>query len=299
MSDKAKFYRWGTNLLVITFIVVMMTIIAANDGEGANLFLPLLLFLILPFGKRLMRRSRQHECNTADEILSTDSRDPVLYLRPFRDDEHTSNFEGLRTDEEQLSEVMNKIGPFVAIGCPGETLPKGGAARVYVGDNEWQARVINFIQRSSLIVMRVGYTDAVFWELEQIIHHTEPTRLLILIDDDADTAAYTTFRKRANTLLPIPLPEKLERAPKKGLSHILYFDSDWNPTIDVIKRHWLRSGYYHPMVARYTLAMKPIFEQLNIEWKKPRLKITRLLQGMLIGYVCLVVIAILLPLTII
>jgi hypothetical protein len=49
------------------------------------------------------------------------------------------------TEEEQLAMVMNEIGPFIAIGRPGEQWPELGAARMYVGDDEWQATINNLI----------------------------------------------------------------------------------------------------------------------------------------------------------
>lgn len=45
------------------------------------------------------------------------------------------------TEEEELAAVMNEIGPFVAIGCPGEELPELGAYRIYVQREDWREEV--------------------------------------------------------------------------------------------------------------------------------------------------------------
>ena len=78
-----------------------------------------------------------------DEPLS-DKRSPVLYLRAFRHDTLSSKIIGLpftntladTTEEEQIAKVMNEIGPFIAIGRPGEERKLLGATRIYVDDKE-------------------------------------------------------------------------------------------------------------------------------------------------------------------
>ena len=64
--------------------------------------------------------------------------------------------------------MLDGIGPFVAIGDPKEKLPDLGAARLYVSD-EWREVVIELLARVSLVVMRVATTEAVRWELQQVV----------------------------------------------------------------------------------------------------------------------------------
>ena len=61
------------------------------------------------------------------------------------------------------------FGPFVAIGEPGERLPDLGAARAYFSDHEWQAAVLDWIGRARTIVIIVGKTRWVTWELQRVI----------------------------------------------------------------------------------------------------------------------------------
>jgi hypothetical protein len=78
----------------------------------------------------LMHR-RRFKAKLAHEVVQEDQRAPVIYLRSFKDDQAASmvtimgggvRFISYVTEEEQLAEAMNKIGPFLAIGQPGEPI---------------------------------------------------------------------------------------------------------------------------------------------------------------------------------
>ena len=105
------------------------------------------------------KQERKHRTVTVQEWTARVTRPPVLYLRSFQDDTTAAAYtkgSGMLslllpfasrmttlTEEEQLAMVMNEIGPFIAIGRPGEQWPELGAARMYVGDDEWQATINN------------------------------------------------------------------------------------------------------------------------------------------------------------
>ena len=57
------------------------------------------------------------------------------------------------TEEEQLAEAMKDVGPFVAIGRPGEALPELGAGRPYASHAEWQDQVGQLISKAQLVVL--------------------------------------------------------------------------------------------------------------------------------------------------
>ena len=95
---------------------------------------------LLAAGRFAINRCRKC-AHHSQELLAQDLRPPVLYLRAFLHDPTAAKVvafgEGLAgeagfvnfiappiySEEEQLAEVFNEIGPFVAIGRPGETLP--------------------------------------------------------------------------------------------------------------------------------------------------------------------------------
>ena len=115
----------------------------------------------------------------ADEVLSKDSRAPVLLLRAFDDDDRIEvSVSGLRqswipgkqihTLEQALSACLSRYGPVIAIGRPKEWAPPVGAARLYVKD-DWQEKVLRLVRESQIVVVILGRTEGLLWELEQLM----------------------------------------------------------------------------------------------------------------------------------
>jgi len=86
------------------------------------------------------------------------------------------------------------FGPFVAIGEPGERLPDLGAARAYFSDHEWQAAVLDWIGRARTIVIIVGKTRWVTWELQRVIASGKLDHLVLL--PPPDTPAGSAARRQ-------------------------------------------------------------------------------------------------------
>jgi hypothetical protein len=104
-------------------------------------------------------------------------RAPIVYLRSFASDEGEilsswwkpifllNRFGMVETDEEALSRIFSAIGPFVAIGNPSEWLPTRGALRIYRTDENWREAVRDLMARACLVIVRVGNTPGLLWEL--------------------------------------------------------------------------------------------------------------------------------------
>ena len=155
-------------------------------------FAPYGFFIFLPFllkARSLDLKGRRLSAPLAPQLLRRDFRSPVLYLRAFRDDHSRSMrtpafsrciFREL-TVEEELAREMRSVGPFVAIGKPGEELPQLGAARMYVPDSQWQSRVRELMELSQLVVLRIGssVTPGLSWEFSEAIKAVPTERLVI------------------------------------------------------------------------------------------------------------------------
>jgi hypothetical protein len=144
-----------------------------------------------------------------------DPRDPVLYLRPFRDDpagaEKLASGGPLafwafpaRSEEDLFTRVLSKVGPLVAIGEPGEGFRQVGAMRFHLRDEQWQQVISALLARARLVVLRCGYGAGFWWETELALRTLEPERLILLIPFDND--GYERFRSRVQAHLPTPLP---------------------------------------------------------------------------------------------
>jgi hypothetical protein len=176
-----------------------------------------------------------------------------------------TSFVGMVTsEEEQLANVMQEIGPFIAIGRPGENLPELGATRVYVSDAEWQEKVRELISRARLVVLRAGSTAGFWWEVERVARDVSPEKLLFLLPYDA--AQYGVFRQRLQAYLPCQLPPYPEGGAHIGsVRGILFFQPDWTPHLARVKQ----SGQSVDWVREFKRSLEPVFNQLQVKTKKP------------------------------
>ena len=118
-------------------------------------------------------------------VVSSDQRPPVLFLRSFEDDEkldyqHADKALFDFSLESRLADQYSSLGPFIAIGKPGDKTPHFGAARANLSDAEWQDTVKNWMKYSTLIILMIGRTHWVEWELRRIIEAGYTWKLMIL-----------------------------------------------------------------------------------------------------------------------
>ncbi len=205
--------------------------------------------------------------------LQDDRRAPVVYLRSFSADDESArvviSWALLRpayyTDEEQLATVLNEIGPFVAIGDPRESLPDLGATRIYVGGDDWQARVTDLVSRAALVIMRAGTYEGFWWEFGLVRASVRPERLLLLIPDHK--AEYERFREKAAELMPSPLPACPRGARVLSKTRaIVAFEANWRSWVLPVVSSFRRAGLRTPFATRTKLTLKPVFERLGVPY---------------------------------
>jgi hypothetical protein len=181
------------------------------------------------FSSRTWRRRLR--ARTAPEMLASDHRPPILYLRPFTAD----RWAWLYNQEGQIARILRKLGPLVAVGRPNEKLPPTSAiAREYVADRQWQDRVVDLIGRAQLIIIRTAVSQGLTWELTQVVRLVRPDQLLIWPDRGAGVPRWQLVGKQANLryrqfraqfgwLFPKGLPAEIR------YSVFIAFGSDWTP----------------------------------------------------------------------
>jgi hypothetical protein len=140
---------------------------------------------ITPLGFLFFVLARRDFQPDAQKLLKSDTRAPVVYLRSFQDDEKLSHnrAEFAVVDwslETRLAAHFSRLGPFVAIGNPKEKTLEIGAARALLSDDEWQARVADWMARAQVIVLMTGVTHWVGWELKKAIDSGYADKLIIL-----------------------------------------------------------------------------------------------------------------------
>jgi hypothetical protein len=170
------------------------TVNAELEKNDWNTVVVVAVIALVVLAWRLWRRSRQYGALSATDAMARDGRPPVVYLRSFHDDGEAA-IEGAAgalarrvsrvfarvTPEQEIATILKRIGPVVAIGKPGEPLPELGAARVYVGNDEWQHQVGMWMRSASLVVIRVGASPGVLWELQQALLRLPRQRLVLVL----------------------------------------------------------------------------------------------------------------------
>lgn len=225
-------------LSVAAFIYFMEVL---RSWSGAPLLLVALVLGIIAM--RSLGRAKRFEASTGDKVLEEDQRPPVVYLRSFKDDTRAARRVGMagfkvNTEEGELAELVKHIGPLVAIGQPGEELPFFGAARVYVGQDDWQKRVTQLLLSAPMVILRAGSTAGLGWEVEQCAKLVKPRRLVVLVP--LTRSGYEEFRRKVQNFFPCHLPEyKGHYIGATTLRAVLYFDDDWTPHMDPV----LKKGY--------------------------------------------------------
>jgi hypothetical protein len=160
----------------------------AQDNDNLFIqwsFVPILVVFVLVARASVLRfrAGWKYDVRTAEEVVAADPRRPVLYLRSFGVDDQVqvptrggwarlmalSNYAASVSPEQELTFMLERIGPVVAIGRPGERLPELGAARLYVGDDDWRRVVGEFMDNAALVVIRAGETANLWWETEEAL----------------------------------------------------------------------------------------------------------------------------------
>lgn len=209
-----------------------------------------------------------------ETILQEDKRDPIIYLRSFSVDNSDEPLAfvaaALRplwrfvTIEESLALIFQKVGPMVAVGCPGELIQPQGIPRLY-SSSEWQPFVKNLMRSSALILIRIGNTNGLWWEISEAIQLADPKRLLLACISTGDVREYKEFARRVNSLLPKPLPTQLNGA------FYVWFESDWTPYLLRTPGNrfwtWLKLAADFNIVAQKSraVALAPVFQHFGIQ----------------------------------
>jgi DNA-binding transcriptional regulator YhcF (GntR family) len=194
---------------VLVFGIVVSAVFAIFYGRHD--FVKFLLVLISGFAlyeighlavsvgrRRVDVRGRQHLSPILSSPDQLAGKPFVLYLRSFSNDSDMRRIEWIgigdekdllinlrhswRTDEEQLVAALQPVGQVVALGHPGEQLPMAGARRLYCTQEAWQDTVVYLMERARLVVLWVGTSSGLMWELSQALFRMPPTRVVLIVN---------------------------------------------------------------------------------------------------------------------
>ena len=207
-------------------------------------------------------QSRRAKTPTVEQALTNDQRPPLLYLRSF--DQEAGRFAEVSPEaaskysdvplyrRTQMSynltleqflhrEIKRQVGPFIALGNPTDYLPPEGASRTYATDGNWQEYFTDLSDRSAGILMQIGNSDNLNWELNSIRKRGLQNKLFVITSpmSEADEDPYSLTRvmtrltDRIKGIQPASwsrFAANLERAgyhppPDPGAGAVVTFDS--------------------------------------------------------------------------
>ena len=281
------------------FAIVLFALGTLIGAVGFQMGMPgfavggILIWLLMRAGIWSWVRAKKVSAAIQSLTPVADSRRPVVYLRPFEDDFvtamtfRTSDSYSLKTEEECLAEVMNEIGPFVAIGRPGEHLPEAGAYRKYAEDETWRQEVINLLSVAQLVILRLGTTAGIEWELGTTLRLVEPLRLLLLVPAKLD---YKVFCGQYASLFPAGLPQtissKWSRSSMPGFSvcDVIYFGSNWVPSWAPLRSSFLYRGM-NPLKGALKATLTPVVRRVGLDFEPFRLTFGSIIYFAILAFV--------------
>jgi hypothetical protein len=147
----------------------------------------------------LLFNARAYFHPSAASLLEKDVRKPVLLLRSFSDDRENAFWATKRRAgwggivelarvadpslEARLASQLAHIGPFIGVGDPTDPLPAIGAARVNLGEADWQSQVAHWIDESTLLILFQGRSHWIDWELKEVISRNAVGKLLVCLPE--------------------------------------------------------------------------------------------------------------------
>jgi hypothetical protein len=161
------------------------------------------LWVGLAVGVLLWNRGARHATFDARTVMERDPRPPVLLLRSFGDDDVEAKgrvpmpWSATQTLAFVAARCFQPVGPVIAVAPPNEKLPPLGPYRVFVQKDDWRVEVDRLIDTASIVVLFLGYSEGLLWELRRLLGDPHP-RHLILVVPPADPAS---LEKRWDALI--------------------------------------------------------------------------------------------------
>jgi hypothetical protein len=188
---------------------------------------------MLSGARRLRLVARRTSIESADAVVAADARPPVLFLRSFLEEQvpltgaltpwPLRSFDPgteYRTLEEMIVYGLSYLGPVVAVADPSKADVPVGAARWRVQEESWQAFVTTQIHRATVIVVGVGNTRGLEWEIDALKRSPGALAKTIFVCPPAATRHEPMLRHLAG-LLGVPADDVDRLVDAARTDHVL------------------------------------------------------------------------------
>jgi hypothetical protein len=234
----------------------------------------------------VLRRTGKRLHVDAQNIIRSDNRAPILYLRPFSHDREATSYGILRRPTEMiLKSALKNVGPLVAVAKPAEELPPLGAARLHFKGSEWQDRVAELMSISRLVIIETGrvsldvdityedYPQGLSWEMSKATSCVGPGKLLVsfffaqILDSHSRKNEFDAFKFLAGNTWGLQIPD---------LPNNCYFITfPENFTAEVVSQpKWKQLLYGGRTIAGLRETLRPVLSNGDIDLSRLRSYLT-------------------------
>jgi len=105
---------------------------------------------------------------------------PILILREFRDDRLDINLSEEFSFMDAIGATLRRYGPVVAIKGPHNSDKMNIVGYDKVSDDQWRLRVLEWMSSARIIVISMGLSPGLKWELDQLTSHGYLGKVVIL-----------------------------------------------------------------------------------------------------------------------
>jgi hypothetical protein len=156
-------------------------ILGIMTGATSHLLMATVSFpVILAFSFLCRHVSKQLWMKSVGAQALNSKEAPIIFLRPFLTDvqpipppDFLSFFLRRRWYPEEVFAGEVQSYPLLAIASPRSRLPSIGAAKIYVAESHWQIVVYELCRNANFILLRVGDTEGIRWEIEMLAEQVQ------------------------------------------------------------------------------------------------------------------------------
>jgi len=145
---------------------------------------------------------------SGEDVLAQESEGFILFLKST-----TTDNEGELTNiwEQKLIKIFEGSHHSIAIGKPNEIFQTLDAPKIYLSEDERETRILELMQKASMIVIPMTKTKESQGEIEQILSKAAPSKLLFFLPlsrdySYTDVEGYQQFTRGMAPFVTKPFP---------------------------------------------------------------------------------------------